>query len=154
MAKPQIFDGTSSKVSGFVEAYKLYIRMRLRKSSVEEQIQWILSYVQGGSADIWKESIMEELETGEIEFGSAGEFLAEIRNEFRGGDDESVKVAELKKIEQGRRNMEKFVQDFKRVARESGYEGCLLIEEFKWGMNRSIRRKLMEAENQLATMKQ
>ena len=38
MAKPQIFDGTSSKVSGFVEACKLYIRMRLRESSVEEQI--------------------------------------------------------------------------------------------------------------------
>jgi len=42
---------------------------------------------------------MEELETGEIEFESAGEFLVEIRKEFGGGDEESVKVAELKKIE-------------------------------------------------------
>ena len=48
--------------------------------------------------------------------------------------------------------MEEFVQDFKRTARRSGYEGCLLIEEFKWGMNGSIRRKLMEAENQPATI--
>ena len=63
-----------------------------------------------------------------------------------------MKVAELKKIEQGGRTMEEFVQDFKRVARGSGYEGCPLIEEFKQGMNRSIRRKLMEAENQLATI--
>jgi len=59
----------------------------------------------------------------------------------------SVKVAELKKIEQGERMIEEFVQDFKRTARGSGYEGHLLIEEFKWGMNRSIRRKLMELEN-------
>ena len=43
--------------------------------------------------------------------------------------------------------MEEFVQDFKRVARESGYERCLLIEEFKWDMNRSIRRNLIEVEN-------
>jgi len=50
--KPQTFDGTPSKVSGFVGACKLYIRMRLRELAVEEQIQWILSYVQGGSADI------------------------------------------------------------------------------------------------------
>ena len=64
-----------------------------------------------------------------------------------------MKVAELKKIEQGGRMMEEFVQDFKRVARGSGYEGCPLIEEFKQGMNRSIRRKLMEVENQLATIK-
>jgi len=74
--------------------------------------------------------------------------LAEIRKEFGGGDEESVKVVELKKIEQGERTMEEFVQNFKRTARGSSYKGHLLIEEFKQGMNGSIRRKLMEAENQ------
>ena len=85
----------------------------------------------GGSADIWKENVLEELETGEIEFENVGEFLAEIRREFGGGDEESVKVAELKKIEQGGRMMEEFVQDFKRTARGSGYEERPLVEEFK-----------------------
>jgi len=97
------------KVSGFVGACRIYIKTRLREASVEAQINWILSYVQGGSADIWKENISEELEVGEIEFKSVGEFLAEIKKEFRGGDEESVKVAELKKIEQGGRTMEVFV---------------------------------------------
>jgi len=105
-------------------------------------------------ADIWKENIMKELETGEIEFESAGEFLAEIKKEFGGGDEKSVKVAELKKIKQEGRMMEEFVQDFKRVARGSGYEGRPLIEEFKRGMNGNIRRKLMEAENQPCSIEQ
>ena len=95
---------------------------------------------------------MEEIDTEEIEFETTEEFLAEIRREFGGEDEELVKVAELKKIEQGGRTIEEFVQDFKRVARGSSYKGCPLIEEFKWGMNRSVRRKLIEAENQLATI--
>ena len=48
IAKPQIFDGMSSKVAGFIITCKLYIRMRLREKSVEGQVQWILLYVQGG----------------------------------------------------------------------------------------------------------
>ena len=154
VAKPQIFDGTPSKVSEFVGACKIYIKTRLREVSVEAQINWVLSFIQGGSADIWKENMLEELETGEIEFESIGEFLAEIKREFRGGDEELVKVAELKKIEQGGKTMEEFMQDFKRTARGSGYKGRPLVEEFKRGINGAIRRKLMEAENPLASIEQ
>jgi len=121
-----------------VGACRIYIKARLREASVEAQLNWVLSFVQGGSADIWKENMLEELETGEIEFENVGELLAEIKKEFGGGDEESVKVAELKKIEQGGRTMEEFVQDFKRTARGSGYEGRPLIEEFKRGMNGNI----------------
>jgi len=59
-----------------------------------------------------------------------------------------VKVVELRKLEQGGRMMEEFVQEFKRVARGSRYEGRRLVEEFKRGMNGIIWRKLMKAENQ------
>jgi len=74
------------------------------------------------------------------------EFFADIRKEFRGGDKEVVKAAELRRIEQGRRTMEEYMQEFWRVARGSRYEGRPLIEEFKRGMSRVIRRKLIEAE--------
>ena len=154
IAKPQIFDGTKSKVAGFISACKLYIRIRLRKELVEGQIQWILSYIQGGTADMWKKNVMEELEAGELEYEMAEEFLTSLKKEFSGGEEESVKAAELRKLEQGKKTMEKFVQEFKRAARGSRYKGRLLVEEFKRGMNRVIRRKLMEAENQLSFIEQ
>jgi len=49
-------------------------------------------------------------------------------------------------IEQGGRICNEYVQEFRKVARESSYEGQPLIEEFKRGLSRMLRRKLAEAE--------
>jgi len=126
----------------------------MRGDTVEGQVQWVLSYVQGGPADVWKENVMEEIEAGEVEYELVEEFLTILKREFGRGEEESVKAAELRKLEQGGRTMEEFVQEFKRAARGSGYEGRLLIEEFKRGMSRGIRRKLMEVENPLTSIEQ
>ena len=70
----------------------------------------------------------------------------DIKKEFGGEDEKSVKVLELKRLEQEGKTMEEFVQKFRRAARESRYKERLLVKEFKSGMNRAIKRKLMEAE--------
>ena len=154
VATPAIFNGEAGRVGGFVTACRLYLRMKMREATVVEQVFWVLSHVQGGSADIWKENVLEELESGEMEYETAEEFLIILKKEFEGGEEESVKVAELRKMEQGGKTMEEFVQEFKRAARGSGYEGRLLVEEFKRGMNGGIRRKLMEAENPPTSIEQ
>ena len=154
VAKPAIFNGEVAKVGGFITACRLFVRMKLRGATVEEQVQWVLSYMQGGSADVWKKNVMEELESGEVEYESVEEFLTSVKKEFRGGEEESIKVAELRRMEQGGKMMEEYVQEFKRTVRGSGYEGRPLVEEFKRGMNGGIRRKLMEAENPLTSIEQ
>ena len=103
---------------------------------------------------MWKKNVLEELETEELKFEIVGEFLAEIKKEFGGEGEESVKAAELRKMEQGRKTMEDFVQEFKKVARGSRYERRPLVKEFKRRMNGTIRRKLMEAKNQPGPIEQ
>ena len=96
---------------------------------------------------MWKENVMEELEAGKVEYESVEEFFTILKRKFGAEEEESVKVAELRKMEQGGRTMEEFMQEFKRAVRGSRYERRLLVEEFKRGINGGIRRKLMEAEN-------
>ena len=97
---------------------------------------------------------MENLKEEMLEYELVEEYLAAIKKEFGGGEEESVKVAELKKLEQGGRIMEEFMQKFKRAVRGSKYKERLLIEEFKRGMNRIIRKKLMETERPPTSIEQ
>ena len=78
---------------------ELYIRMKMREAAVEEQIQWVLLYMQRGSVDIWKKNMLEDLKKGLLEYKTVGKFLVEIRKEFGEGEEESVKVAKLRRLE-------------------------------------------------------
>ena len=54
-----------------------------------------------GLVDILKENILEDLKEGLLEYKIAEEFLVNIRKEFGEEDKESVKMAELRRLEQG-----------------------------------------------------
>ena len=129
-------------------SYRLYIRIKIQEATVKEYIQWMLLYMQKRIVDVQKENTLENLEERVLEYETVGEFLADIRKEFREGGKESVKVAELKELEQGRKTIEKFVQEFRRAARESRYKGRSLVEEFKRGINTTICicQRLMKLE--------
>ena len=62
-------------------------------------------------------------------------------------------MVDLKKVGQGNRMIENFVQEFRRVVRRSKYKRKPLVEEFKRKMNRFIRRKLIEAEQSPRSIK-
>ena len=120
-------------------AYRLYTRMKMRNITVEEQVQWVLSYVQEELVDIWKENMIENLESESLSYAMVGEFLSDLKEEFRREDNETMKVVKLKKIKQGNKIIEKFVQEFRGVTRGSGYEGRLFVEKLKRDINRVIR---------------
>jgi len=66
--------------------------------------------------------------------------------------EEKRKIEQLRMIEQRGRTCDEYIQEFKKVARRSSYEGQPLIKEFKRGLNGAIRGKLAEAEELLSTI--
>jgi len=83
---------------------------------------------------------------------SAEQLFTKIRNDFREMSEEERKIEQLRTIEQGERTCDEYVQEFKKVARGSSYEGRPLIEEFKRGLNGAIRRKLAKAKELPSTI--
>jgi len=57
--------------------------------------------------------------------------FAKIKNNFGETSEKERKIEQLRTIKQGGRTCDEYVQEFKKVARGSGYEGRPLIEEFK-----------------------
>jgi len=45
VAKLPVFSEEVGKVLGFITACKLYIKARMLEATVEEQVQWVLSFV-------------------------------------------------------------------------------------------------------------
>jgi len=152
VARPQVFSGKMEEVSAFVNMVQLYIRMKMIEKMEATQVAWVLSYMQGGIAEAWKDNLLDELAKEESEVKSAEQLFAKIRNDFREISEEKRKIEQLRTIEQGGRTCNEYVQEFKKVARGSGYKGRPLIKEFKRGLNRAIRRKLAETEEPPTTI--
>jgi len=126
--------------------------MRMKKSGEEEKILWMLTYVQGGVAEVWKENMLEERRQGILVVETVEELFTKMREEFREFNKESRKVDELRLLEQRGWTCDEYIQIFKKVSRGSSYEGRPLIEEFKRELNRNIRRILAEVESPPVTI--
>jgi len=60
---------------------------------------------------------MGDLKKENLEYETVEEFLTDLKKEF-GRRNETIKVTELKKIKQENRTIEKFGQEFRRVAKK------------------------------------
>ena len=153
-APPPKFSGERGQVVGFINACRLFIQIKMGQVGSRSRISWVLSYVQGGVAEIWKDNVLDKITKGISAVNTEEELFTKIQQEFGEFDKESQKVDELRVLEQRGRTVDEYVQEFKRAARGSGYEGRALVEEFKRGLNGTIRRRLAEAETPPTTITQ
>jgi len=83
---------------------------------------------------------------GESEVETVEELFCKMRNEFGKTKKKERKIEQLRIIEQEGKTYNEYVQEFKKVARESGYKRQPLIEEFKRGLSGVLKRKLAKVK--------
>ena len=109
VARPQVFSGRMEEVSMFVNAARLYIRMKMTEEAAATQVAWVLLYVQGGIAEAWKDNLLDKLAKGESEVESVEQLFTKIRNNFGKISEEERKIEQLRTIEQGGRTYDEYV---------------------------------------------
>jgi len=154
VAKPPLFSRKMEEVSAFINVAWLYLSMKMIGEAEATKIAWVLSYVQGGVAEAWKDNLLDKLSKGKSEIETVEELFGKIRNKFGKTAEEERKIEQLRMIEQGEKTCNEYVQEFKKVVRESSYKGQSLIEEFKRGLSRALKRKLAEVENPSHTIEE
>jgi len=133
-----LFGEKMEEVSTFINIAQLYLRIRMIAEPKPTKMAWVLSYMQGGIAEAWKDNLLDKLTKEKPEVSTMEELFTKIRNKFSKTVEEDRKIKQLRTIEQGRRTCDEYIQEFKKITRESGYKGRSLIEEFKRELNEEI----------------
>jgi len=109
IALPLKFSREKSQVVGFINAYYLFMQMRIGQVGNESRIIWILSYIQEGVVEIWKNNILDKITNRTLAMQKVKELFVKIRQEFGEFDEESRKVDELRVLEQEGKTIDEYV---------------------------------------------
>ena len=85
----------------FINMACLYLSMKITEESEMTKIAWMLSYVQEGVAEVWKDNLLDKLSKEELEVEIAEELFRKMRNRFGEMVEEEQKIEQLRTIEQG-----------------------------------------------------
>ena len=77
-APPPKFNGERGQVVGFINVCHLFIQMRMGQVGSRSRISWMLSYVQGGVMEIWKDNVLDEISKGVSAVNTKEELFTKI----------------------------------------------------------------------------
>ena len=93
----------------FINVACLYLSIKMTGEMEATKMVWVLSYMQGGVAETWKDNLLNELSKGKSEIETIEELFKKMRNEFRETEEEERKVEQLRTIEQRGRMCDKYI---------------------------------------------
>lgn len=141
---PSDFDGSRSKGRAFLNSCDLYINLVPHQFSTDEKaIMWAVSFMKTGRAALFAERIVRyRMKYKYPKYNTWDEFRDAFITEFCPKNEAGLAIAKLETdgYYQGKRSVDEYVDEFKELIEQSGYnQGLPIVVKFRRGLNKDIQ---------------
>jgi len=96
---------------------------------------FVLSYIQGGKAQYWKNEAINLIAAGQEPFKDFKDFIVQMEAQFSDLSPRATAIRKLKTLQQGSPPVDKYVLQFKAKASQTNLGDTTLVEYLKAGLN-------------------
>jgi hypothetical protein len=123
VAPPPKFSGDKDKYKTFVRGVHLYIKGNLSLNTDEKKIITVLSFLEGGYAEIWANSQTDiAFAKSPVDFGTWDDFKKELKRQFAKTTKELDAITSLKNLYQEKLTVDEYWLRFNALRIKTGYK--------------------------------
>jgi len=146
--KPTVFNGDRKTLEKFIRDSSIYAAANVKDlSTPQTKTQFLLSYIDGGEADTWKEYFFNRhiiQPNGSYHWPTPEEVIASLRANFTKEDEIEESLRKLETMKQGSRTAEEIVNEFRILkARARIEDSPLTVRMFRRILNPSLAMKIL-----------
>ena len=109
-ALPQLFDGMMKDTKSFISSLILYIYGRkVEFPNNELKIMFVLSYIQGGKVQYWKNEAINHIAAGQEPFKDFKYFIAQMEAQFGDPSPKVTAIGKSKILQQGSYSVDEYI---------------------------------------------
>ncbi|EEB89564.1 hypothetical protein MPER_12321 [Moniliophthora perniciosa FA553] len=147
---PPTFTGDRDAAEGFLKSVKLNLRMNKQMYDTDERkILYTLSYMNGGTAETWKNNALDEIFDEEKDEDEEELTFQIFEKKFRERFEPFDKVAtaqrkmETLRMKRDEGGADEYVNKFRELANKTEFDDAALIVYFRRGLPENLARRVM-----------
>ena len=137
---PDKFDGTRSRLRGFINQIRLIIRLQPRRYSDDFRRVGLIGTLLTGQAQAWFAPLVETSSPLLTDFE---EFLTDFEATFGETDKRRTALNKLYALQQGQRAASIYASEFRQLACDVEWDGQALLDQFRRGLRGEIKNLLL-----------
>uniref|UniRef100_A0A8C5M5M4 Gypsy retrotransposon integrase-like protein 1 n=1 Tax=Leptobrachium leishanense TaxID=445787 RepID=A0A8C5M5M4_9ANUR len=140
---PERFSGRRESYRGFLMSCEILFALNPRTYQSDfVRIRTVISLF-SDEAQVWAHNL---LRTADPVLQSWNSFLSAMNQLYEDPQRSDFAQAQIRQLRQGRRPIEDYTIEFRRLASETGWNETALVSQFRWGLSESVKDELARGE--------